>query len=326
MTNCSRSKSIDESKMGGGSRDEKEGIELRLRINEHATKVVAERFQNGTLPDHSSRFPKFSLQDVVKGKYLGKGNFGTVFEVLALDGRALSLHQLDRSRRKKWYMGRALSSPVLPMDPEIEEIDDENYDLNSECEENGNDEETISAQNVESRLKTKQEAAKAFMREHCLRETNKKPRYAIKILRPEVLDDPTTLYFQGIMDMATEARLLSSIQHPHVIKLRGVGHEPCTEKFFLILDRLYQTLDQRWKQWQKAHRRYSFLWGSLDCRGDKRAWMWQERIVCAHDLASGLAHLHSRNIIHRDIKSDNIGFDVRGDVKVSPTKRMTIIT
>ncbi|ACI65481.1 predicted protein, partial [Phaeodactylum tricornutum CCAP 1055/1] len=36
----------------------------------------------------------------------------------------------------------------------------------------------------------------------------------------------------------------------------------------------------------------------------------------AYDLASALKYLHDLNIIYRDLKPDNIGFDVRGDVKI----------
>jgi len=41
-----------------------------------------------------------------------------------------------------------------------------------------------------------------------------------------------------------------------------------------------------------------------------------ERLDVAQQLADAIAYLHSKNVLHRDLKPDNIGFDVHGDLKV----------
>jgi len=41
-----------------------------------------------------------------------------------------------------------------------------------------------------------------------------------------------------------------------------------------------------------------------------------ERLDVAQQLADAIAYLHSQNVIHRDLKPDNIGFDIHGELKV----------
>ena len=60
-------------------------------------------------------------------------------------------------------------------------------------------------------------------------------------------------------DLVLEAELLASLSHPNIIKLRGITYSgsagfadgPCG--YFLVIDRLQETLDQRIKLWRETH-------------------------------------------------------------------------
>lgn len=47
-----------------------------------------------------------------------------------------------------------------------------------------------------------------------------------------------------------------------------------------------------------------------------KAKLLAERLDTAQQLADAIAYLHSQNVLHRDLKPDNIGFDIHGDLKV----------
>jgi serine/threonine protein kinase len=41
-----------------------------------------------------------------------------------------------------------------------------------------------------------------------------------------------------------------------------------------------------------------------------------EKLIVAYQIGRAMAYFHQMNIIYRDLKPRNIGFDVRGDVKI----------
>ena len=59
-------------------------------------------------------------------------------------------------------------------------------------------------------------------------------------------------------DLALEAEFLASLNHPHIMKLRGLafngtsGFETGPTGYFLIIDRLFETLDDRIEHWTKS--------------------------------------------------------------------------
>jgi serine/threonine protein kinase len=120
-----------------------------------------------------------------------------------------------------------------------------------------------------------------------------------------------------LLSRIQEAKFLASLSHPNIIRLRGMaaagtsGFATMQERgYFLLLDRLQCTLEHKidhWRNFEKAL--------SQDSSKKKRGFL-AERLHVAFDVAAALSYLHNNYIIYRDLKPDNIGFDIRGDVKI----------
>lgn len=159
-----------------------------------------------------------------------------------------------------------------------------------------------------------------FIAKRCLRkrpDSKHDARYAIKTLGKNSLSDPHR-FVAACIDLAFESRFLAVIRHPNIIKMRAVATTaPSQAGFFIVLDRLYDTLTERLDQWKSKSKRLSgFSSMVLDLKGSKKKSLWIDRVMVGLDIAGALDCIHSMNVIYRDLKPDNIGFDVRGDVKI----------
>jgi hypothetical protein len=125
-------------------------------------------------------------------------------------------------------------------------------------------------------------------------------RYAIKMLSKSTLSGRNSnkspdhkKFIAGVVDLALEVKYLSIIQHPHIIKMRGISKtHPCSDSFFIILDRLYDTLSDRIKGWKNLQRRLSGLGTIRDLKGTKKEQALGERLVAAYNICSALQFLH----------------------------------
>lgn len=173
------------------------------------------------------------------------------------------------------------------------------------------------------------------------RET-KNARYAVKHIKEDYhYNHDSDAYIQAASDLALEAEFLASLQHPNIIKLRGIvysgadGFSDGPSGYFLIIDRLFETLDQRMRRWRhpnpRERRMRSFRRSitalpivartgnkeSSKVQADKnKNKMMDERLSVAFQISAAMVYLHKHSIMFRDLKPTNIGFDVRGDVKI----------
>jgi serine/threonine protein kinase len=112
----------------------------------------------------------------------------------------------------------------------------------------------------------------------------------------------------GVDDLVHETAILSKLDHPHIVKIHGRAGGSLSnslrlsEGYFILLDRLVDTLDDRIKRWKKI-------------TSDKKP-PTMSQIKTAISVADALSYLHANKIIFRDLKPANIGYDSSGVLKL----------
>lgn len=155
-----------------------------------------------------------------------------------------------------------------------------------------------------------------------VRDTYGASQLVIKVLRPSLLIYPVQ-YATGAADILTEGTILATLDHPHIVKIRGRSI-PSVEgfasgkrdSFFLVLERLKCNLIDHMAMWQERAQGNRLIRSGLRGARQNHERLMNERLELMAQLADAMCYLHSKNIIHRDLKLANVGIDYRGYVKL----------
>mmetsp|Transcript_4968 Transcript_4968/g.7588 ORF Transcript_4968/g.7588 Transcript_4968/m.7588 type:complete len:437 (-) Transcript_4968:1092-2402(-) len=237
------------------------GVNLAKLLPHVERKVVAMKSDSRYFDEEDlAVIPKYEFKELTLGRVLGKGGFGTVSEIKAI--------QCDGTQGKTEQEG------------DVEQAQQD----------------------------------KKFIADHCIRDGGD-ARYAIKKLSPEITSDINKL-FQGVLDMSVETMFLSVVEHPHIIKMRGVGAcGMANPDYFIVLDRLYDTLEARISTWKIQTKKANSVMNKMKKKsGEKNAEIMKIKLKYAYDLMGAIEYLHKKGLIYRDLKPENVGFNIRDDI------------
>eukprot|EP00527_Entomoneis_sp_CCMP2396_P009431 CAMPEP_0198138996 /NCGR_PEP_ID=MMETSP1443-20131203/2342_1 /TAXON_ID=186043 /ORGANISM="Entomoneis sp., Strain CCMP2396" /LENGTH=359 /DNA_ID=CAMNT_0043800963 /DNA_START=88 /DNA_END=1167 /DNA_ORIENTATION=+ len=148
-------------------------------------------------------------------------------------------------------------------------------------------------------------------------ETPDKDELALKTLHDSTLINPVKRN-RAARDLRTEVHLLSDLsRHPNIIRLHGVSTDfwMDSDTAFIVLEKLEEPLDKAIRRW-KEDLSSSFGMKLLPRKQLSKTSQATRIQKVAVGLACAFKFLHGENIVFRDLKPANVGFDKEGNVKL----------
>jgi serine/threonine protein kinase len=149
------------------------------------------------------------------------------------------------------------------------------------------------------------ELRRGYMAKHVTR--GGLPRYAVKRLRSDMTVKERMV---ASIDLACEAKIMASISHPNIVRVRGTVSTPGATDFMIVMDCLKITLTdkiQQWRQEEKQHskqhggglQRIKTLGGLLKSSKKNGGMddLFADKMLAMYDIARAMRYLHNNRYV-----------------------------
>jgi len=126
---------------------------------------------------------------------------------------------------------------------------------------------------------------------------------ALKLFEGPALEDALREEF-----FLREREALEALKHPNIVEMRGAGFDPDRDQYYVALEWLDEALLDHIDRFERE--------GAGDERNPGAGWDSFSQLTLV-PLLDGLAMAHSRRILHRDIKPQNVMMDADGRPKLA---------